>query len=149
MDEINEQEASNQDVIARKAWTAYVWPTSVTVIVSAVMGSFDFFLGTLPVLYFLYSIFMIRSYKLYINNEGVWIYSGIFPWNKGSNGVKWRDLDSAIYYTGFLSWAFKSYRMMISHRFTKDNEIFLTHMWCGDQAVMKINSLHHGFVESK
>ena len=88
-----------------------------------------------------------RSVKLYYDEDGVWLYSGIFPWNKGSNGIKWRDLDTALYITGFTSWALRSYRIILSHRFTKDAEIILKDIKNGDVFVKKVNELHRQYAE--
>lgn len=90
----------------------------------------------------IFLIFSLRRVRLYYDDEGVWLYSGIFPWSKGFNGIKWRDLDSGIYTTGFLSWLLKSYSIIISHRFTKDFEIAITHIHRGDEFVRTINEIH-------
>jgi hypothetical protein len=95
-----------------------------------------------------YRVMVIRSYKLYYDDVGVWVYSGILPWKKGVLGVKWRDLDEALYYQTFWSWLFKSYSVRIGHRFTKSSEIFLTHMAQGNASAMAINSQHHELVRA-
>jgi hypothetical protein len=77
--------------------------------------------------------------------DGVWVYSGIFPWSKGSFGVKWRDIDSASFKTGFFSWALRTYDIRVGHRFTKDSEIVLSSVYKGQEAVVHINELHKKF----
>jgi hypothetical protein len=84
----------------------------------------------------------IRSRTLYTDDNGVFVHSGIFPWSKGTYGVKWRDLDSAVYYPNFISWLCKSYSIRVGHRFTKDGEIFFPHLAHGNRVVEHINSLH-------
>ena len=106
-----------------------------------IWGITTLFFGVLMVL-------SIRSIRLYYDEEGIWYYSGIFPWSKGYNGIKWRDLDSGLYFTGFVSWVFKSYAITISHRFTKDFEIAVKHVYKGDEFVKMINELHRQYVES-
>ncbi|MDR1007250.1 MAG: hypothetical protein LBL65_01635 [Campylobacteraceae bacterium] len=59
-------------------------------------------LVVIGLLFFILNFIMLRSILLYINNDGVWVYRGIFPWSKGTFGVKWRDVDSAAYKMGFL-----------------------------------------------
>jgi hypothetical protein len=88
----------------------------------------------------------LKSYQLYYDNDGVWVSSGVMPWNKGRIGVKWRDLDSASYFTGATSWALKSYSLLLQHRFTKSSEISLTNMAKGDTAVLAINELHNELI---
>ena len=70
------------------------------------------------------------------------MFKGILPWAKGTSGVKWRDLDEAVFFPGFFGWVFKSYQLRIGHRFTKSSEIVLGHIRGGDTAVQEINQLH-------
>jgi hypothetical protein len=93
----------------------------------------------------LYQILSIRSYKLYYDDMGIWIYSGVFPWARGINGVKWRDLGQAAYHQSFLGWATKSYKIRISHRYTKSEEVTMSHTKNGQQVVGSINLLHQEY----
>jgi hypothetical protein len=104
------------------------------ILLGCILGSFVF-------LMFLYNVFFLRSVVLYYDDDGVWLFSGIFPWSRGIIGIKWQDMDEALYKTAFLSWLFKSYDLTISHRFTKSNEIVLPDMYQGNKAVIKINEL--------
>lgn len=61
---------------------------------------------------------------------------------KRSDGVRWRDVESAMFYTGFVSWAFNSYAVRVGHRFTKTSELYLRHVRCGRSAVEHINEKH-------
>lgn len=134
----------------RMAWTAYIRPIVVFsilfIIGLAFRGNdysaigftfFAFSLGLLTI-----QILWIRSVNLYTDDEGVWVYSGIFPWSRGVSGVKWRDLEDAVYFTGFWSWILKSYTVRVGHRFTKSSEIVLPHIARGNLAVEHINSFH-------
>lgn len=89
-----------------------------------------------------YRILFLRSVRLYTDDIGVWLYRGILPWSKGVRGVKWRDIEDAMYFTGFLSWMFRSYTVRIGHRFTKTSEIFVHNLARGHKAVEHINFLH-------
>jgi hypothetical protein len=142
--------------LGRKAWTAYVG--------IFIMGLF-LLLGLVPIVwlgsavagvivlvlalsFIAYKVLILKSYHLYCDDIGVWIYSGILPWSKGVRGVKWRDLDEASYFTGMWSWLFKSYSLQIGHRYTKANEIRLSHMAHGDKAVARINAQHQEMVRA-
>ena len=138
----NSNNLYGKTVLSTKSWTAHVAPTAISLFLFLILISTSTLLGMLPLLYAFYSIFMIKSYELYYDDDGVWIYRGIFPWSKGIKGVKWRDLDDATYHADFMSWALKSYTIKVSHRFTKDSELFLNHMKVGDKAVMSINFKH-------
>lgn len=137
-----------------KSWTAYLGFALVAIIIVpiAVALAWRVSLGLgLTILFFVlviltYQVLEIRSYQLYYDDVGIWLFSGILPWKKGVVGVKWRDLDEAIYFQTFWSWLFKSYSMRIGHRFTKSSEILLSHMARGHESVQKINEQHQQLV---
>jgi len=140
-----------------KSWTAYlgVGFFSVVLLLLATPAAWatSWMLGlpvlVLSVMVLGYKIALLRSYKLYYDDVGVWLYSGILPWKKGVSGVKWRDLDEAVYFQTLWSWLFKSYSMRIGHRFTKSSEILLTHMARGNEPAMAINAQHQELIRSK
>lgn len=139
-----------------KSWTAYIWLVLLTlvILIPIVIASWGSsllagMLVTAAVIAFIvYHVLLIRSYNVYYDDIGIWVYSGILPWSKGVNGVKWRDLDETVYFQTFWSWLFKSYSIRIGHRFTKSSEIFLTHMHKGYEIAMEINGHHHELVQS-
>jgi hypothetical protein len=96
-----------------------------------------------------YNILYLKSVRLYTDDIGVWLYRGILPWSKGVLGVKWRDMEDAMYYTGFFNWMFRSYRVRIGHRFTKTSEIFLNNLAQGHKAVEHINQLHQSTLKAE
>ncbi|MBD8710213.1 hypothetical protein IFT47_26630 [Pseudomonas sp. CFBP 13711] len=97
----------------------------------------------------IYKILILRSVRVYTDDVGVWLYRGILPWSKGVRGVKWRDIEDAMYYTGFLSWMFRSYTVRIGHRFTKTSEIYVHHLAQGQNAVEHINQLHQSILRGE
>ena len=135
--------------LSRKSWTAYVglvirllvllalavaamyWQSRYWVIITMVI--------VIPVLLIGYQIWLLNSYKLYYDEMGVWVYSGILPWKRGVTGVKWRDLDEAVFVNNFLSWMTDSYTVQLKHRFTKAIEISESSMAHGKQAAILIN----------
>ena len=88
----------------------------------------------------------LKSYHLYYDEDGVWVYSGFLPWQKGVSGVKWRDLDEATFTPSFLGWLFKSYTIQVCHRFTKADEMVFTHCAHGQDAVLAINEYHEELI---
>lgn len=131
------------------SWTSHVSPTVVTLIfvaIGAAICGLSILVGALWIAFFLalyaYGFLMRLSLKLFADEDGVWVFQGILPWSKGTSGVKWRDLDEAVYFPNFTGWLFKSYRMRIGHRFTKSSEILLAHIHHGHSAVQEINQLH-------
>lgn len=95
-----------------------------------------------------YKVLYMKSVRLYTDDIGVWLFRGVFPWSKGVIGVKWRDIEDAMYYTGFLSWMFRSYTVRIGHRFTKTSEIFVYNLAAGHKAVEHINQLHRTILKA-
>lgn len=98
---------------------------------------------------FVYQVLYLRSIRLFTNDEGVWLFRGILPWNKGIIGVKWRDVEDAIYFTGFVSWAFNAHSVRIGHRFTKTSELTIGNVKDGRDAVSHINDLHREKIGEK
>jgi hypothetical protein len=139
-----------------KSWTAYIWLSLLTLIillpVTKASWSSSLMLGlivtALVFAFIAYQVLLTRSYSIYYDEIGIWVYSGILPWSKGVSGVKWRDLDETVYSQNFSSWLFKSYSIRIRHRFTKSSEIFLTHMHLGHDIARAINDRHHELVQA-
>ena len=138
--------------LSRKAWTAYISIVARCVVlgglcVATLVWHSDLWKIVVPVMLFggaliAYRIAWLRSCKLYFDDNGVWIYSGLLPWKRGVSGVKWRDLDEAVFVNGFWSWLSRSYTIQLRHRFAKVTEIYADHMARGKDAVMAINQEH-------
>lgn len=137
--------------LGRKAWTAYIGLAFVAMFLffiaaplawTSSSGSTAIGVLCLSVVYVGYRFAVIRSVRFYYNDLGVWAASGILPWNKGVVGVKWRDMDEAVYYQSLFSWLSKSYSIRVGHRFTKNSEIVLTHIARGHQAAGRITTEH-------
>jgi hypothetical protein len=139
-------------ILSGKSWTAYV---GVSIRLLILLGLGAFAIRTQPLywkaaalvmlfgLVFIgYQVALLRSYRLYYDDNGVWIYSGVLPWKRGVAGVKWRDLDEAIFVNDFWSWISRSYTVQLKHRFTKAVEIGEASMARGKQAVLTINQQH-------
>lgn len=135
-----------------KSWTAYVgvgvrllvllglgfaaiyWQPTYWQVIALVL--------LIALLFIAYQALLLRSYRLYYDEAGVWIYSGLLPWKRGVAGVKWRDLDEATFVNGFWSWMSRSYTIQLKHRFTKASEISESNMANGKQVVITINQQH-------
>ncbi|SOE95399.1 hypothetical protein SAMN05414139_08270 [Burkholderia sp. D7] len=145
--------AVETQTLAKKSWTAYI-KIFVMMLVGISIASAIFrhaagagiLLFVLIALFCVYCFMEIRSVTLYYNDSGVWLYSGILPWNKGTQGVKWRDIENAVFYPSMGSWLFKSYKLRIAHRFTRSSEIVLTNMRRGNEAVQTINNMHQNLI---
>ncbi len=132
-----------------KSWTAYASPTFGFLIMlfgSALMMGISPWVGApaalLSLTLFVLRVLWVASVVLYTDQDGVWVYQGLFPWSRGVIGVNWRDAEDASYAPGFFSWMFNSYTVRIGHRFTKSSEIQLSHIANGSQAVVEINDAH-------
>jgi hypothetical protein len=134
--------------ISRKSWVAFLGPllacaiillVAVPLVAKIVSLRVGIVCGVLVVAYFAYQILVMWSVRLYIDDLGVWVYEGILPWNRGVSGVKWRDLDEAVYLPGFAAWVTGAYDLKIAHRYTKSSEIVLSSMSRGNLAAEVIN----------
>ena len=143
-------------VIGVKSWTAYVGVLVLAALLffvalplafrwdelaaAAVMVGSSLVVG--------YRWLVVRSVMLYYDDVGVWVVSGVLPWNKGVHGVKWRDMDNAAYAGGFLAWMTRSYTVHIGHRFTRGSSIVLHQIARGREAVDTVNAIHPQMIRS-
>jgi hypothetical protein len=146
----------NANVVGVKSWVAYLGLTLLAAIAYGVLLPLAFLwhqfaaAGVMLVATALlvYRFLMIRSVQLYYDDIGVWVYSGVLPWQKGYAGVKWRDMDEASFEQGFWSWITRSYSIRIGHRFTKESEIRLTQIANGKDAVATLNGKHQDMIRA-
>lgn len=143
-------------VIGVKSWTAYAGV--------AVLAGLLFFVAlplafrwnelaaaavmALSALTVAYRWLEVRSVLLYCDEAGVWVVSGVLPWNRRVLGVKWRDMDEASYAGGFFAWVTRSYTVRIGHRFTRDGSIVLHRIARGREAVETVNAIHQQMIRS-
>jgi hypothetical protein len=140
--------AGEMTTLGRKSWTAFigVFALGLVLILGAVpvIWHISWVTGLIALLlisgWLAYRIRGLRAYHLYCNESGVWLYSGVLPWNRGVRGVKWRDVDEATFSQGFWTWLTKSHRVRVGHRFTRSSELIVTNIAHGDRAVMAINT---------
>lgn len=141
----------------RLSWLAYLRPLFWSGVFLAVVYLFSlssmhwgFLAGAvgLIVVNLIYRFLVLRSVVLFVDDQGVWVYSGILPWSKGVGGVRWRDVEDARYNPGFLGWILRSYAVRVGHRFTRGNEIVLPSVKGGDRAVAQINALHGSYLRN-
>jgi hypothetical protein len=95
----------------------------------------------LAMVWVVYDFLYLRSVVLFTDDTGVWMQSGVFAWEKGVSGVKWRDISEATYTTGFVSWALRCYTVRVGHRFTNGAELNLRNLHRGNLAVEHINAV--------
>ncbi|WP_281661194.1 hypothetical protein [Microvirgula aerodenitrificans] len=133
----------------RLSWIAYIKAVGLFFVLSAIgvaLGMLSQWLSVTTVFIalatFSYQVLYLRSTILFTNVDGVWLFRGVLPWNKGVIGVKWRDIEDAVFFTGFVSWACNSYSIRVGHRFTKASELAIAHLRDGRNAVAHINELH-------
>lgn len=140
--------------LARKSWAAYVAP--VTVAAVALLGFVPFLwvffhplaiaVAVITIGATTYTVALLRSYQLFMDERGVWLYRGILPWNKGVIGVRWRDVAGAVYFNSFMSWVCQAYSIEVQHRFTQGNALWVGSLHFGRDAVARINEAHQDYV---
>lgn len=143
-------------VIGVKSWTAYAGVLALAALLFFVALPLAFRYDDLAAaavlavsaLIVAYRFLLVRSVQLYYDDVGVWVVSGVLPWQRGVRGVKWRDMDDASYAGGFFAWVTRSYTVRIGHRFTRESEIVLHHIGGGRRAVETVNALHQQMIRS-
>ena len=143
-------------VIGVKSWLAYAGVAALAIVLFFVALPLAFLWNDIAAaavlgvsaLIVAYQFLMVRSVQLYYDDVGVWVVSGVLPWKRGVNGVKWRDIDDATYVNGFVGWATRSYTVRIGHRFTRGSEIVLHHIAHGRKAVETVNALHQQMIRA-
>lgn len=146
---------SDKMYLKGKSWIAYI-PViligSILLAASVVIFIASWILGLIGLIvtvsFTAYHYLYIRSYKLYLDGTGVWYYSGVLPWQKATRGVKWRDLDEAVFFPSFWGWLTKSYSIQLNHRYTKSSEIHLKNMHHGVDSVHQIMLRHHELISN-
>ena len=136
---------NNPVILAKKSITAYFVPIGIWFIVWVIALSISVLLGLLVLVIGIAIVMQIKSYTLFVDEDGVWVFSGIFPWNKGIYGVKWRDFGEATYFLNSISWMLNSYTIKISNKYKQEDEIVLKDMHNGNIAVSQINEMFMNF----
>lgn len=131
---------NNPQVLSKKSIVAYILPMFLWFVVFSISLGAPLFL-VVVILIGVYTVAYIRSYTLFIDDEGVWVFRGVFPWQKGIYGVKWSDFNEGVFFQNFASWALKSFTIEVKNRYKDEPEIVLKHMHNGDSAITKMNSV--------
>ncbi len=158
-DESTSSIGAGHEVVGVKSWVAYLGLLVTAIIYFGVILPLAFYLPNygdiaaaivmaLSVAIVGYRFMDLRNVQLYCDDIGVWVISGVLPWQKGVTGVKWRDMDEAVCETGFWSWITRSYTIRIGHRYTKASEIRLTNIARGKDATGIINSKHQSMIRA-
>ncbi|MDG4868623.1 hypothetical protein P8631_11485 (plasmid) [Guyparkeria sp. 1SP6A2] len=143
------QEALSADTVFRFSWVAYLRPLIVLALAWAGAGIIYQFYA--PAAYIIapvglalavYDVWWFRTAYLFLNGEGVWFFSGVFPWHKGVRGIRWRDIEDARYFTGFFPWLFRTYTIRVQERFTDSTELHVPWIWRGNLFAQIVNRRH-------
>jgi len=163
MSENNFSENSNIDgdgrtIIGRKSWIVYFFITLYYLVIFTIYtGVFLYFfqdrlndldtlfnhkgfitlisLFALHSLWFLYLYLTARTHLISIDREGVWYTSGLFPWQKVGNGIRWQDIDMPFRSSNFISWITNSHSVTVKHKYTNLDDFVVTNIWDGQSVI--------------
>lgn len=129
------------------SWIAYIPYALIACAIIYVVAVIDTFSSNLIVTgallvvlcYLAYKVYYLTQIRLYTDDQGVWVFRGVFPWNRGVYGVNWRDFEDVIFFTGFFYWLAKGYPVTIRPRFSSNPKICLPPIHRGREAVEEIN----------
>ena len=135
----------NPQELSKKSIMAYIMPMSIWFLLWMIFMSFSIFLGLCMLVIGVLIVLHIQSWVLYLDEKGVWVYSGIFPWSQGVYGIKWTHFDEAVYFLNPISWSLKSYTLHIGNRYKDEATMNLTHVHNGDKSASLINETFMDF----
>ena len=131
----------NPIVLSRKSFVGYLKPMGIWLLVWLVSASISFWLSAIVLLIGVLIFFYIRSYRLFVDDAGIWVFRGIFPWDRGIYGLRWEEYGLAVFYQNPLSWILKSYTIHVKNKYKEETIIDLSDMYRGDEAVSQINAM--------
>jgi hypothetical protein len=135
----------NAVVLARKSFMAYVKPMGIWFVFWIIISTFSTLFGLLFIVVGVVIILNIQSFVLFVDDNGIWMYSGITEWNSGTYGIKWCNFGEAIYYRNPISYSLQSYTIYIIDKYRQENKVVLKHIHNGDKVVSEINEIFMNF----
>jgi len=129
-------------IIGRKGWLEYLYAVifycafgfviyKVSTQFRGINSKYIFYAYAACFSLFVYRLAVLRSYRISINDEGIWLNYGILPWSLFGNGIRWRDADMAYYYPNFISWISNCYAISVNHKYTNQIDFKITSVWRG------------------
>jgi hypothetical protein len=88
-----------------------------------------------------YEVIVQKKTSLIIDRQGVWLCQGVWAWNRGVAGARWEEIGDAGYRQGFVSWASKSYTILVNHRYSNRIVLQVVNLARGNEAVEDINQM--------
>lgn len=144
-------------LLARKSWVAYVrplvWALFWVGFVPVVIWSHLPWVGISSVVVgasaAVYRVLWLRSTQLWMDEYGVTLNSGVFPWQRGEWRVRWRDIETVGCDRDFMRWAFRFSSVYVWQRFKDEAALVATDMAQGSQACTILNSVHLQWIEDR
>lgn len=99
---------------------------------------------------FVYKMAWIRSYVITMYENEVRADWGVFPWERSTSFVQWKNITSITYYPTFTSWITNSYSICITHKNNNDSDsdVVLSNIWNGRKVAGIINSEYEDCLNS-
>lgn len=138
------------DLTARHeiAWTAYIKPTVflggwllMAWIFKSFGTAFAVAFGAIGVLRYVVAIWWRATAWVEMDEDGVWLVSGVFPWTRGMNGIRWREIGIALYRLGLFSWVFGAFTIHVKNRFDANLGLLVHHVRRGDEFISLVNAV--------
>lgn len=131
----------NPIVLARKSFTGYIVPMGAWLIIWLAASAFSDLLSIALLLIGVIVFLYIRSYQLFVDDAGVWVFRGVFPWDKGIYGLRWEEFGLAVFYQNPWSWILRSYAVQVKNKYKEEVILDLSNMHRGDIAISRINAM--------
>ena len=111
----------------------------VIAVIAALFGGIGWIFAVIFLAIIVLNCLRLNAIKVWMDEVGINVYSGLLPWTRGINSIAWQDCGGAAYFRGFVSYMLKSYKISINHRFTNESNIVLYGIHEGDKLVTLIN----------
>lgn len=96
-------------------------------------------IGFVSIVYWFFVILGVERVKIYADKQGVWVFSGVFPWQERVDKIEWSNLEEAHYVPSIIEWILQSYTIKLESRLLNEHEIVIPYVWRGKQFIEKIN----------
>lgn len=146
-----------RSLLARKSWVTYVrpliwaciWAGVVPVVAWAHFPWFGLLTMVLGVCAAIYRVLWLRSEALWMDEYGVTLQSGVFPWQRGELLVRWRDIETVGCGRSIMPWALNYATVCVWQRYKDGPALVASDMAGGAHACSVLNSVHLQWIEDR
>lgn len=146
-----------RSLLARKSWVAYVrplfWACIWAGVAPAVLWRHFPWIGLASIVLgagaAVHRTLQLRSEVLWMDEYGVTLESGVFPWQRGELLVRWRDIETVGCGRTIMRWALNYSTVCVWQRYKDEPAMVATDMAGGAHVCSILNSAHLQWIEDR